>query len=60
VRYDWPIRTGIIVGRLDSDNARFMATTDDADLVALMSDGDPLGAAISVWPTDNGNRAMLR
>jgi acetyl-CoA C-acetyltransferase len=60
VRYDWPIRTGIIVGRLDSDNSRFMATTDDADLVALMSDGDPLGAAISVWPTDNGNRAMLR
>src|SRR3954469_23073801 len=27
VRYDWPIRTGIVVGRLDSDNSRFMATT---------------------------------
>ncbi|AGB25484.1 acetyl-CoA acetyltransferase [Mycobacterium sp. JS623] len=59
VRYDWPIRTGIIVGRLDSDNSRFMATTEDDDLVALMSDGDPLGAAISVWSTDNGNRASL-
>lgn len=59
VRYDWPIRTGIIVGRLDADNSRFMATTDDADLVALMSEGDPLGAAIDVWPTDNGNRASL-
>lgn len=59
VRYDWPIRTGIIVGRLDSDNSRFMATTEDDDLVALMSDGDPLGAAISVWSTDNGNRAAL-
>ena len=27
--------------------SRFMATTEDEDLVALMSDGDPLGAAIS-------------
>jgi acetyl-CoA C-acetyltransferase len=59
VRYDWPTRTGIIVGRLDSDKSRFMATTEDEDLVALMSDGDPLGAAISVWPTENGNRASL-
>ena len=59
VRYDWPIRTGIIVGRLDSDNSRFMATTEDDDLVALMSDGDPLGAAISVWSTEHGNRASL-
>jgi acetyl-CoA C-acetyltransferase len=59
VRYDWPIRTGIIVGRLDSDNSRFMATTEDEDLVALMSDDDPLGAAISVWSTENGNRASF-
>ncbi|WAC92583.1 acetyl-CoA acetyltransferase [Mycobacterium sp. Aquia_213] len=59
VRYDWPTRTGIIVGRLAADNARFMATTDDDDLVALMSDGDPLGAEIFVWSTDNGNRASL-
>ena len=60
VRYDWPIRTGIIVGRLDADGSRFMATTDDEDLVALMSDGDPLGANISVWSTEHGNRALLR
>jgi acetyl-CoA C-acetyltransferase len=59
VRYDWPIRTGIIVGRLDSDNSRFMATTEDEDLGGLMSDGDPLGAAISMWSTENGNRASL-
>src|SRR5690349_8182890 len=59
VRYDWPIRTGIIVGRLDPDNSRFMATTEDDDLVALMSDGDPLGAQISVWSTEHGNRASL-
>ena len=59
VRYDWPIPTGIIVGRLDADDSRFMATTDDEDLVALMSDGDPLGAAISVWSTEHGNRVSF-
>jgi acetyl-CoA C-acetyltransferase len=59
IRYDWPIRTGIIVGRLDADGSRFMATTEDDDLVALMSDGDPLGARISVWSTEHGNRASL-
>jgi acetyl-CoA C-acetyltransferase len=36
-----------------------MATTDDEDLVALMSEGDPLGAAISVWSTEHGSRATL-
>lgn len=60
VRYDWPTRTGIIVGRLDADNSRFMATTEDEDLVVLMSDGDPLGVAITVRSTEHGNRAVLR
>ena len=60
VRYDWPVRTGIVVGRLDADGSRFMATSEDADLVGLMSDGDPLGANISVTSTGNGNRAVLR
>ncbi|MGE0217869.1 acetyl-CoA acetyltransferase [Mycolicibacterium sp.] len=60
VRYDWPVRTGIIVGRLDADDSRFMATTEDDDLVALMSDGDPLGAKIAVSATADGNRAVLR
>ncbi|HEX9499657.1 MAG TPA: acetyl-CoA acetyltransferase [Mycobacterium sp.] len=59
VRYDWPIRTGIIVGRLDADGSRFMATTDDEDLVALLSDDDPLGAAIVVRSSEHGNRATL-
>jgi acetyl-CoA C-acetyltransferase len=60
VRYDWPVRTGIIVGRLDADGSRFMATTEDAELVSLMSDGDPLGAKIAVTTSENGNRAVLR
>jgi acetyl-CoA C-acetyltransferase len=60
VRYDWPERAGIIVGRLEGDGSRFMATTRDDDLMTLMCDGDPLGATIVVTPTDDGNRAVLR
>jgi acetyl-CoA C-acetyltransferase len=60
VRYDWPERTGIVIGRLDADDSRFMAVTTDEDLVALMSDGDPMGARIEVKSTDDGtNRATL-
>jgi acetyl-CoA C-acetyltransferase len=46
-----PVRT--------ADGVRFMATTEDEALVALMSDGDPLGVAIKVTPTEHGNRATL-
>ncbi|SEH65500.1 acetyl-CoA C-acetyltransferase [Mycolicibacterium rutilum] len=59
VRYDWPTRTGIIIGRSDADGSRFMAITEDADLVALMTDGDPLGAAITVRRDEKVNRATL-
>ena len=59
VRYDWPVRTAIIVGRLDADGARFMAITEDQDLVGVMSDGDPLGAPISVRSTEHGNRVSF-
>jgi acetyl-CoA C-acetyltransferase len=60
VRYDWPVRTGVIIGRLEADGSRFMALTEDEALVALMSDGDPLGARIEVKSTDDGiNRATL-
>ena len=57
VRYDWPVRTGIIVGRRDADGSRFLAVTTDDDLVALMSDGDPLGARIQLRCSDGINRA---
>jgi acetyl-CoA C-acetyltransferase len=59
VRYDWPIRTGLIVGRLDADDSRFLALAEDADLVALLSDGEPLGARITVGSAEKGNRAIL-
>jgi acetyl-CoA C-acetyltransferase len=59
VRYDWPVRTGIIIGRLDADGSRFMALTTDDNLVALMSGGDPIGAAISVTSDGKTNTASL-
>ena len=59
VRYDWPVRTGIIVGRLEADGSRFLALGDDPDLVALLSEGEPLGARITVSHNDDGNRAVL-
>jgi acetyl-CoA C-acetyltransferase len=58
VRYDWPVRTGVIIGRLD-DDSRFLALSEDPDLVALLSEGDPLGARITVRSTDKDNRATL-
>ncbi|MGI9163045.1 MAG: acetyl-CoA acetyltransferase [Mycobacterium sp.] len=58
VRYDWPVRTGIIVGRMKSDNSRFMAVTDDVDLVSLLTDGEPLGARIRVRCDGEKNRAV--
>ena len=60
VRYDWPVRTGIIIGRMQSDDSRFMAVTDDADLVALLSEGEPLGARIVVRNNGTNNHAVLR
>jgi len=59
VRYDWPTRTGIVIGRL-GDGTRFLATSEDEDLVALLCEGDPLGAAITVRALDYGNRCSLR
>jgi acetyl-CoA C-acetyltransferase len=59
VRYDWPVRTGIIVGRLEADGDRFLALTDDPDLVGLLTDGEPLGARIMVSHREKTNRAVL-
>ena len=57
VRYDWPVRTGIIVGRMDSDGSRFMALTDDPGLMALLTGGEPLGARIRVHAGEKANQA---
>ncbi|OBG96860.1 acetyl-CoA acetyltransferase [Mycobacterium sp. E3251] len=55
VRRDDGRPTGIIVGRLD-DGSRFLSTTEDDDLIALLIDGDPLGHSVRVRSFDYGNR----
>ncbi len=57
VRYDWPVRTGVIVGRMESDGSRFMALADDPGLVDLLTDGEPLGARIRVSAGEKANTA---
>lgn len=59
VRYDWTPRTGIIIGRLDADGSRFLATTTDEALLELLTDGEPLGASIVVQSGDERNTATL-
>jgi len=58
--FGWPTTTGVIVGRLRSDNSRFMATSEDEDLVALLADGEPLGAKVLVRASEYGNRVSLK
>lgn len=59
VRYDWPVATAVIIGRLDADGSRFMALSTDTRLLALIADGDPLGAAINVTAGEKENHATL-
>ena len=58
VRRDDGRPTGIIIGRLD-DGSRFLSTTEDDELVALLIDGDPLGRRVRVRSFDYGNRCAL-
>ncbi len=55
VRRDDGRPTGIIIGRLD-DGSRFLSTTEDDELIALLIEGDPLGQAVRVRAFDYGNR----
>ncbi|MGO9350744.1 MAG: acetyl-CoA acetyltransferase [Mycobacterium sp.] len=58
VRRDDGRPTGIIIGRLD-DDSRFLSTTEDNELIALLTDGDPLGRQVRVRSFDYGNRCVL-
>ncbi|MGA7053393.1 MAG: acetyl-CoA acetyltransferase [Mycobacterium sp.] len=60
VRRDGGRPTGIIVGRLAGDDSRFLATTEDDELIALLIDGEPLGRKVRVRSFDYGNRCFLR
>jgi acetyl-CoA C-acetyltransferase len=59
VRRDGGRPTGIIIGRLDADGSRFLATTEDDDLIALLTDGEPLRHSVVVRAFDYGNRCSL-
>ncbi len=59
VRRDNGRLTGIIIGRLAADNSRFLATTEDDDLIALLTEGEPLGRSVTVRSFDYGNRCSL-
>jgi acetyl-CoA C-acetyltransferase len=59
VRHDDGRPTGIIIGRLTGDDSRFLATTEDDELIALLVDGDPLGRKVRVRSFDYGNRCTL-
>lgn len=58
VRRDDGRPTGIIIGRLD-DGSRFLSTTEDDELIALLTDGEPLGHPVRVRSFDYGNRCFL-
>jgi acetyl-CoA C-acetyltransferase len=58
VRRDGGRPTGIIIGRL-GDGSRFLSTTEDDELIALLIDGDPLGRSVQVRSFDYGNRCTL-
>ncbi|OBF61142.1 acetyl-CoA acetyltransferase [Mycobacterium sp. 852002-50816_SCH5313054-b] len=58
VRRDDGRPTGIIIGRLD-DGSRFVSTTEDEELIALLIDGDPLGRTVRVRSFDYGNRCFV-
>lgn len=58
VRRDDGRPTGVIIGRLD-DGSRFLSTTEDDELIALLIEGDPLGRRVRVRSFDYGNRCTL-
>ncbi len=60
VRRDGGRPTGIIIGRLAADDSRFLSTTEDDELIALLTDGDPLGHRFRVRSFDYGNRCSPR
>ncbi|CAM4208629.1 acetyl-CoA acetyltransferase [Mycobacterium basiliense] len=60
VRRDGGRLTGIIIGRLVADDSRFLATTEDDELLTLLTEDDPLGHAVRVRSFDYGNRCFLR
>jgi acetyl-CoA C-acetyltransferase len=61
VRHTKSAPVGIIVGRLHSNDTRFLANPTDGDdeLTDLLLRGEPVGAQILVRPHESGNKASL-
>lgn len=54
-------RTGIVIGRLEHDDRRFIATSQDGDeeILDLLATGEPIGARVHVRSFGFGNRITL-
>jgi acetyl-CoA C-acetyltransferase len=49
-------RTGIVIGRLEADGRRFVATGDDDSLLGLLTSGEAFGARVITRSFGIGNR----
>ncbi|NYI87262.1 acetyl-CoA C-acetyltransferase [Amycolatopsis endophytica] len=47
--------TGVVVGRLD-DGSRFLASTQDEEMLARLGEGEPIGGKVYVRSFGHGNR----
>ncbi|MGW2146223.1 enoyl-CoA hydratase-related protein [Nonomuraea bangladeshensis] len=52
-------RTGIVVGRLEADGRRFIATSDDERTLGLLTTGEPIGRRVYVRSFGFGNRVAV-
>ncbi|MEW9551894.1 acetyl-CoA acetyltransferase [Nonomuraea sp. NPDC050783] len=52
-------RTGIVIGRLEADGRRFLATADDDRTLDLLSTGEPFGQRVHARSADSGNRVAV-
>ncbi|MGH3211491.1 MAG: enoyl-CoA hydratase-related protein, partial [Trebonia sp.] len=52
-------RTGIVIGRLDSDGRRFVASGDDEELLGLLSSEEPVGGRIYTRSFGIGNKVTV-
>ena len=48
-------RAGIVIGRLDADGRRFVASGDDDGLLDLLTSGEPIGARVYTRSFGTGN-----
>jgi acetyl-CoA C-acetyltransferase len=52
-------RTGIVIGRLETDGRRFVATGDDDSLLGLLTTGEAFGARVFTRSFGIGNRVTI-